>query len=72
MGEEGWERGREGGGEGEGCFFFDFLVPPWGPVHSGDAGFAVFSPFVYRVWVTKVYLPSGEGNINVTHRESSG
>ena len=40
MGEE------EGGWRRRVCvFFFDFLVPPWGLVHGGDAGFAGFFPF---------------------------
>ena len=39
------ELGRGGGGGEFFFFFFDFLVPPWGLVHSGDAGFAGFFPF---------------------------
>ena len=37
--------GGGGGGGGGEVFFFDFLVPPWGSVHSGDAGFAGFFLF---------------------------
>ena len=65
--------GGWGGEEGEGRFFFlTFWFLRGALCIVGMLALLVFSFFVCRVWVTKVCLPSGEVNINVTHRDASG